>query len=544
MKIPETGDEITLRDGRFGTYVQQGEGEKPKRSSLPKTLNPSDVTLEQALALLSLPREVAVHPETKAPIVAGIGRYGPYVQHGKTYANIGKDEDILSIGGNRAIDLIVAKESGLSGRRFGAQASSASRELGDHPQGGAVVIKAGRFGPYVNWGKINATLPRDSDPTTVTLEDAIALLAAKAQGGGGGGTQGRVLGQHPSGGDIVLREGRFGPYVSLGKINATLKNGVGADSITLEDAIQLIDAKGGVPAKKKTASKAKPAKATAKARAQKSSGEENRDQSARTEGEESVIKKAGSAKAGPPGAKPERPKGALPSKAEILAFIGREQPNSPTKIGKREIARAFSITGADRIGLKKILRELEAEGAVARNRKQLHKAGQLPAVVLADIASRDADGELIAQPVEWDTEQGPVPKILIYVGKRRPGQPVPGVGDRELVRVEPAREAGPNDPAYNGRVIKLFDRAKTQVLGIYRADPSGGARVVPIDKRNARVGEFVVAPDGDGGAQEGDLVAVDVLRTGRLGLAPVRVREKLGSLASEKAMSLIAHPFA
>jgi DNA topoisomerase I len=262
---PETRDEITLRDGRFGTYVQQGEGEKPKRSSLPKNLNASDVTLEQALALLSLPREVAVHPETKAPIVANIGRYGPYVQHGKTYANIGKDEDILSIGGNRAIDLIVAKESGLSGRRFGAQASSASRELGDHPQGGAVVIKAGRFGPYVNWGKINATLPRDSDPTTLTLDDAITLLAAKAQGGGGGGTQGRVLGQHPSGGDIVLREGRFGPYVSLGKINATLKNGLAQDSITLEDAIQLIDAKGGVPSKKKTAAKAKPAKTAAKA---------------------------------------------------------------------------------------------------------------------------------------------------------------------------------------------------------------------------------------------------------------------------------------
>ncbi|MEI9916251.1 MAG: type I DNA topoisomerase [Methylovirgula sp.] len=269
-EAPETGDEITLRDGRFGTYVQQGEGEKPKRSSLPKTLNPSDVTLEQALALLSLPREVAVHPETKAPIVAGIGRYGPYVQHGKTYANIGKDEDILSIGGNRAIDLIVAKESGLSGRRFGAEASSASRELGDHPQGGAVVIKAGRFGPYVNWGKINATLPRESDPTSVTLDDAIALLAAKAQGGGGGGgTRGRVLGQHPSGGDIVLREGRFGPYVSLGKVNATLKNGAAADSITLEDAIQLIDAKGGVPTKKKAAAKAKPAKAAPKKAAAK-----------------------------------------------------------------------------------------------------------------------------------------------------------------------------------------------------------------------------------------------------------------------------------
>ncbi|QAY96456.1 type I DNA topoisomerase [Methylovirgula ligni] len=261
---PETGDEITLRDGRFGTYVQQGEGEKPKRSSLPKNISAADVTLEQALALLSLPREVALHPETKAPIVAGIGRYGPYVQHGKTYANIGKDDDILAIGGNRAIDLIVAKESGLSGRRFGAEASSASRALGEHPQGGAVVIKAGRFGPYVNWGKINATLPRDADPTSLTLEDAVTLLAAKAQGGGGG-TQGRVLGQHPSGGDIVLREGRFGPYVSLGKINATLKSGLTAETIALEDAIALIDAKGGVPTKKKATAKAKPvAKAATK----------------------------------------------------------------------------------------------------------------------------------------------------------------------------------------------------------------------------------------------------------------------------------------
>jgi DNA topoisomerase I len=253
---PETGDEITLRDGRFGAYIQQGEGEKPKRSSLPKNIAPADVTLEQALALLSLPRQVAIHPESKAPIVAGIGRYGPYVQHGKTYANIGKDEDILTIGGNRAIDLIVAKESGLSGRRFGAGASAAARELGEHPEGGAVVIKAGRFGPYVNWGKINATLPREADPTSLTLADAVTLLAAKAQGGGGS-TQGRILGQHPGGGDIVLREGRFGPYVSLGKVNATLKNGRAPDTITLDEAILLIDAKGGAPAPKKAAAKTK-----------------------------------------------------------------------------------------------------------------------------------------------------------------------------------------------------------------------------------------------------------------------------------------------
>ncbi len=241
---PATGDEITLRHGRFGAYVQQGEaekgdGEKPKRSSIPKPLSAEDLTLDQAITLLSLPRQVAVHPETKQPIRAGIGRFGPYVQHGKSYANIGKDENILEIGANRAIDLIVAKESGLSGRQFGGQA--ASRSLGEHPAGGAITVKGGRYGPYVNWGKINATLPRDADPTSFTLEEAVALLAAKRDGGAG---EARVLGKHPAGGEILLRNGRFGPYVSLGKLNATLKDGISPETITLDDAIRLVDEKG------------------------------------------------------------------------------------------------------------------------------------------------------------------------------------------------------------------------------------------------------------------------------------------------------------
>jgi DNA topoisomerase I len=263
---PATDDEITLRHGRFGAYVQQGEGdkeagEKPKRSSIPKPLTAEDLTLEQAITLLSLPRQVALHPETKQPILAGIGRFGPYVQHGKSYANIGKDENILEIGGNRAIDLIVAKESGLSGRQFGKQ--TASRSLGEHREGGAVTIKAGRYGPYVNWGKINATLPRDADPTSFTLDEAMALLAAKHEGGAG---QARVLGKHPSGGEILLRNGRFGPYVSHAKINATLKDGMDAETITLDDAIRLIDEKQGAGGKRrptKSAKLAKP-KATAK----------------------------------------------------------------------------------------------------------------------------------------------------------------------------------------------------------------------------------------------------------------------------------------
>ncbi|WP_036255616.1 type I DNA topoisomerase [Methylocapsa acidiphila] len=268
---PETGDEITLRDGRFGAYVQQGEGEKPKRASLPKTLAPGDLSLDQAIGLLSLPREVAKHPESKEPILAGIGRYGPYVQHGKTYANIGKNEDILSIGANRAIDLIVAKESGLTGRRFGKSEGAAARSLGEHPSGGEVTIKAGRFGPYVNHGKINATLPREADPTTYTLQDALALLAAKSTGDRA--VQGRLLGEHPAGGAITVREGRFGPYVNYGKINATLKSGASADAITLEEAIRLIEdkeaagggaKKKGAPAKKSASKEPAPKKTAAK----------------------------------------------------------------------------------------------------------------------------------------------------------------------------------------------------------------------------------------------------------------------------------------
>jgi DNA topoisomerase-1 len=233
---PATGEEITLREGRFGAYLQQGEGEKPKRSSLPKGLAQNDVTLSQALELLALPREVARHPVSGEPILVGLGRYGAYVQHGKTYANLGKDDDIFHIGANRAIDLIVAKESGAAGgRRFG---SSPGRVLGEHPTlKGPVTVKEGRYGAYVNHGKINATLPPGTDPTNVTLDAAVSLLSAKASGGAGGG---RLLGEHPSGGPVTARAGRFGAYVNWGKINATIPKSRPPDEISLEEALDLL----------------------------------------------------------------------------------------------------------------------------------------------------------------------------------------------------------------------------------------------------------------------------------------------------------------
>ena len=180
----ESGLEVTVRDGRFGPYLQLGEGEKPKRSSLPKGLTPAAVDLETALTLLSLPRPVARHPASGEPILVGIGRYGPYVQHGKVYANLDGDDDVLTIGANRAIDLIVAKEEGRGGRRGGAPGASSGKVLGDHPDGGPVTLRAGRFGPYVNAGKINATLPKSTDPDALTLEEALRLIAAKAEATG------------------------------------------------------------------------------------------------------------------------------------------------------------------------------------------------------------------------------------------------------------------------------------------------------------------------------------------------------------------------
>ncbi|MGC5781353.1 type I DNA topoisomerase [Methylobacterium sp. NFXW15] len=186
---PVTNLPVTVRDGRFGPFIQLGEAsaekgaEKPKRSSLPRGLSPSEITLDQALALLSLPREVAKHPESGEPILAGIGRFGPYVQHRRTYANLGRDDDVLEIGGNRAIDLIVAKEQG-GGR--GRPAGDPGRSLGkDAESGRDVVVKAGRYGPFVTDGEVNATLPKSANAEALTLDEALKLIAAKREAGGG-----------------------------------------------------------------------------------------------------------------------------------------------------------------------------------------------------------------------------------------------------------------------------------------------------------------------------------------------------------------------
>lgn len=178
---PESGEEVYLKTGRFGPYVQLGEGKEPKRSSLPKGWEPTTLNLEQALRLLSLPREVGLHPETQLPISAGLGRYGPFILHDGKYANLPDVEEVFTVGINRAVDLIAQKAAG--GFKRGGGATVAAIQTFEHDNG-PITVRAGRYGPYVNQGKINATIPKDVQPEAVTLDQAVQWIAARAEATG------------------------------------------------------------------------------------------------------------------------------------------------------------------------------------------------------------------------------------------------------------------------------------------------------------------------------------------------------------------------
>ncbi|NTJ42120.1 type I DNA topoisomerase [Agrobacterium larrymoorei] len=182
---PMTGEELTLRSGRFGPYIQRGEGKDAKRSSLPKGWKPEEIDHEKALALINLPRDIGKHPESGKMISAGLGRYGPFLMHDGGYANLESVEDVFSIGLNRAVTVIAEKKA--SPGRGRASTPAALKTLGDHPDGGAITVRDGRFGPYVNWGKVNATIPKAQAPDTVTLDEALVLIAERIAKTGTGG---------------------------------------------------------------------------------------------------------------------------------------------------------------------------------------------------------------------------------------------------------------------------------------------------------------------------------------------------------------------
>jgi DNA topoisomerase-1 len=186
---PESGLEVWLKSGRFGPYVQLGEpteeNKTPKRSSLPKSWSPDIVDFDRAMQLLALPRLVGNHPEDGEPITSNLGRYGPYVMHKRpddakpVYANLGDEEEVFIIGMNRAVEVLAEKRANPRGG--GRAAAKALRELGEHPENGGVMsIMEGRYGPYVKWEKVNATLPKDVKPEDLTVAQAVELIDAKA----------------------------------------------------------------------------------------------------------------------------------------------------------------------------------------------------------------------------------------------------------------------------------------------------------------------------------------------------------------------------
>lgn len=221
----------------------------------------------------------------------------------------------------------------------------------------------------------------------------------------------------------------------------------------------------------------------------------------------------------------------LPSREDVLRFISE----NPDRSGKREIAKAFGLKGGDRIWLRDMLRELEQEGLLKRKRRRHMRPGTLPHVVVLDIFSRDAEGGLLARPAEQqEDEDAPVP--LVTIRPQRSGRrPAAGVGDRVLARVYPNEaETG---PAYDGRVMKIFEKRRRAVLGVLREAADGSLRIEPVERRQP---ELIVDEAFRKDAKNGDLVEVEPVSRGRYGLSKAKVLEVVGSIASEKAVSLIA----
>ena len=226
----------------------------------------------------------------------------------------------------------------------------------------------------------------------------------------------------------------------------------------------------------------------------------------------------------------------LPSKEEIIAFMR----DAGAKTGKRELARAFSVKGTDRVALKALLADMAEEGLLVGNRKGFKERGRLPPVTVLDIVARDADGELIAEPAVWDAAEGERPRALVLAprGASRSAEPPLGQGDRILARLTRLDEADVAGYRYEAEPIKRLPREKRRQLGIFRAKAHGGGLIDPVDRKELK--EWPIAPGDEGGARHGDLVRFDLARQHRYGVAQARVVETLGNPDDQKKISLIA----
>lgn len=223
----------------------------------------------------------------------------------------------------------------------------------------------------------------------------------------------------------------------------------------------------------------------------------------------------------------------LPSKDDVLRFIA----DNPGNAGKREIAKAFGIKGADRIGLKRLLSEMADEGTLQRRRKKLNRPGDVPSVTVLHIFGRDDDGELLAKPDKWDEgEDGPTPLVLLVRGSRERG-PAPGIGDRVLTKLTPESASEPGNPTHTGKVIRVLEKERGPTLGILGADSEGNPRLIPIDKKQK---EMIIHVADAAKAKKGDLISVRVDKPSKYGMPIARIIDVIGDMANEKAVSSIA----
>jgi DNA topoisomerase-1 len=250
---PASGKKVYAKIGKFGAMVQIGEAEdeeKPRFASLRKDQSIQSITLQEALDLFKLPRELGSHGEDK--VIVGVGRFGPYVKLGDTFASLGPDDDPLSIDLQRALTLIDQKK-----------AANATRDLGEY-QGETIVQGRGRFGPFVKFGKVYANIPKGEDPASVTLERAVELIEAKQAG------VRQNLIKAFEGSTIQVLDGRYGPYVTDGSKNANVPKDSDPAALTVEQATKLLaeapEKKGGrrTPARRAAAAKKPAARSAAR----------------------------------------------------------------------------------------------------------------------------------------------------------------------------------------------------------------------------------------------------------------------------------------
>ena len=407
-------------------------------------MDPAAVDLDIALGLLALPRDIGPHPETGEMIQAGIGRFGPYIKHEGTYVSL-KEDDVLAIGHNRAVELLA-----------NAPRKPAPVTIGDHPDDGKpIILKTGRWGPYVQHGKTRATLPKDKKEETPTLEEAVALIAAK----------------------------------------------------------------GGAP-KKKTRKAARKSSAK-KTGARKTNAKKSAQEGAQGPG-------AGRRRLNGAGrfslAERKKPKAGLPSRQDILDYIS-ENPDHATV---RDIISAFNVAKKYRARLRSEIRHLKDMGLIEDGGdRSLSRTGALPPVTVVRVSGTDRDGEVLVTPDNWPED---LPAPLVYLkADRRPG-PAPGLGDRLLVRLR--RQ---DDGDYQARLIRALPGGSPLVIGVY----DGDARVKPTD-RKAR-SELEIGP-GDGmDAEAGELVVAELVRHGsRYGLRQARIVRRIGRFGAAETFSRAA----